>query len=94
MVEAVGWVGAFVIVSEQLSRGERVVGLLTKGAVGNVVLAEESVDKGTVDPGDVEVISNNGEDGVGVVRLDPNRKLACLWNFEPRNLESLRGFVT
>ena len=69
VVEAVGRVFAFVIVGEQFGGGEGVVGLLSEGAVGDVVLAGEGVGVGGVDPGDVEVVAYDVENGFRVVRL-------------------------
>ena len=69
MVESVRWVIAFIVMGKELGGCKWVVGLLAQGAVGDVVLAGESVGIGTIDPRNVEVVPDDGEDGVRVVWL-------------------------
>ena len=69
VVKAIRRIVALVVVSEQLSGGERVVCLLAEGAVRNIVLTSEGVGIRGIDPGDVEVIPHNREDCTRMVRL-------------------------
>ena len=84
MVKTVWWVVAFVIVGKQLSGSERISCLFAKRAVRYVILASVGIVQGGIDPGDVEIVSYNIKDSVGMVRLFPRSIWRSLHGYEEK----------